>query len=170
MELDAALAPAIKNAPPSRKPCAKTPAPVDRRMFAVCWVAFLVASLVVGALLLSLYRQSTTEKVRHASAAVAHGCDAIAARYQTFAPNRAATQLDLRRSSVKTQLIAVVQAALRGSDGVEGGIWQSGAGSLAYAFPTYEGRKNRRSARGTGEPPGSGGVRQSRQCAVRPPH
>jgi hypothetical protein len=29
--------------------------------FAVCWATFLLASLVVGALLLSLYRQSTTE-------------------------------------------------------------------------------------------------------------
>ena len=32
-----------------------------------------------------------------------------------------------------------VQTALRQSSGVEGGIWQADAGSLAYAFPTYEG-------------------------------
>jgi len=41
--------------------------------FIVCWSAFLLASIVVGVLLLSLYRQTTTEQVRRASAAVAHG-------------------------------------------------------------------------------------------------
>jgi len=36
-------------------------------------------------------------------------------------------------------LTAVVQTALRDRPGIEGGIWQTDAGSLAYAFPTYEG-------------------------------
>ena len=30
-------------------------------------------------------------------------------------------------------------AALSGRSGIEGGIWQDGRGSLAYAYPTYEG-------------------------------
>jgi signal transduction histidine kinase len=107
--------------------------------FAVCWAAFLLASILVGGLLLSLYRQSTTEKVRHASAAIAHGCGAIAARYQTFAPEIGRGQLDLRSPSIKERLKAAMQAALRDLDGVEGGIWLTGGGSLAYAFPTYEG-------------------------------
>jgi hypothetical protein len=33
----------------------------------------------------------------------------------------------------------VVLAALRDRAGIEGGVWQAGAGSLAYAFPTYQG-------------------------------
>jgi hypothetical protein len=52
--------------------------------FVVCWSAFVLASVVVGVLLLSLYRQTTTEQVRRASAAIAHGCDAIAGRYTLF--------------------------------------------------------------------------------------
>src|SRR6202034_431620 len=32
-----------------------------------------------------------------------------------------------------------VSVALAHEDGVEGGIWQSGVGSLAYAYPTYAG-------------------------------
>jgi signal transduction histidine kinase len=32
-----------------------------------------------------------------------------------------------------------VQAALAPANGIEGGIWQGGVGSLAYAFPSYEG-------------------------------
>ena len=33
----------------------------------------------------------------------------------------------------------VVSLALAHQDGVEGGVWQTDAGSLAYAYPTYEG-------------------------------
>jgi hypothetical protein len=47
--------------------------------FVVCWSAFLLAAVVAGALLWSLYQQSTTEQLRRAAAAVAHGCDAVAA-------------------------------------------------------------------------------------------
>lgn len=41
--------------------------------------------------------------------------------------------------ALRQELVTVVLAALRQSPGVEGGIWQGHAGSLAYAFPTYEG-------------------------------
>lgn len=33
----------------------------------------------------------------------------------------------------------MIQIALHDLDGVEGGIWQTDRGSLAYAFPTYQG-------------------------------
>ena len=60
--------------------------------FIVCWGAFLLASVVAGALLLSLYGQSTTEQLRRASATIARGCDAIAARYRVLrhGPNASA--------------------------------------------------------------------------------
>src|SRR5437899_2961885 len=37
------------------------------------------------------------------------------------------------------QLGTVTQAALSNAVGVEGGVWQADTGSLAYAFPSYEG-------------------------------
>ena len=40
---------------------------------------------------------------------------------------------------MRRDLTAVVQTALRDRPGIEGGIWQGDAGSLAYAFPTYQG-------------------------------
>jgi signal transduction histidine kinase len=107
--------------------------------FIVCWSAFLLASVVVGALLLSLYRQTTTEQVRRASAAVAHGCDAIAGRYQFLVTGTSIPPSDLRAPEVVRGLTGAVQIALRDLPGVEGGIWQTEQGSLAYAFPTYEG-------------------------------
>jgi signal transduction histidine kinase len=107
--------------------------------FVVCWSAFLVAAIVVGALLLALYRQSTTEQLRRASAAVAHGCDAIARRYQFFVSGVPSAPTDLHAPAVAQGLTAAVRIALRDLTGVEGGIWQAQQGSLAYAFPTYEG-------------------------------
>ena len=40
---------------------------------------------------------------------------------------------------LKQELVTVVQTALSNAVGVEGGIWQADAGSLAHAFPSYEG-------------------------------
>jgi signal transduction histidine kinase len=107
--------------------------------FVVCWSAFVLASVVVGVLLLSLYRQTTTEQVRRASAAVAHGCDAIAERYQFLMAGTSRPPSDLRATELVRGLTGAVQIALRDLPGVEGGIWQMEQGSLAYAFPTYEG-------------------------------
>jgi signal transduction histidine kinase len=45
----------------------------------------------------------------------------------------------LRNPDFRRDLMLAVHSALRNLDGVEGGIWQTGRGSLAYAFPTYEG-------------------------------
>jgi signal transduction histidine kinase len=107
--------------------------------FVICWSAFLLASVVVATLLLSLYEQSTTEQLRRASAAVAHGCDAITARYQFFTAGAARAPADLHDPDIARGLTGVVQIALRDLYGIEGGIWQKDEGSLAYAFPTYEG-------------------------------
>jgi signal transduction histidine kinase len=107
--------------------------------FFVCWSAFLLAAIVVGALLLSLYRQSTTEQLRRASAAIAHGCDAITARYQFFVAGATRAPSDLRAPELAQGLTGAVRIALRDLPGVEGGVWQAEQGSLAYAFPTYEG-------------------------------
>ena len=104
--------------------------------FVVCWSAFLLASVVVGVLLLSLYRQTTTEQVRRATAAVAHGCDAIASRYQFFVAASPGPARDLRAPELVRSLTEAVQIALRDLSGVEGGIWQTEQGSLAYAVPT----------------------------------
>ena len=83
--------------------------------------------------------QSTAEQLRLASAAIAHGCDAITAGYQSFASDTTNAPRDLRDPKFRVGLTRVVQTALHDLDGVEGGVWQTDRGSLAYAFPTYEG-------------------------------
>lgn len=67
---------------------------------------------------------------------VARACGDLADRYQFFVAGWPGGPLD---DQLKQQLTAVAQTALAGANGVEGGFWQADEGSLAYAFPTYEG-------------------------------
>jgi signal transduction histidine kinase len=106
--------------------------------FTVAWGAFVLAALVVGFLLLSLYRESTVERLRRAEAAVAHGCEAIASRYR-FLTAGVGGRLDAGDPALARGVAAAVALALRDLPGVEGGVWQVDAGSLGYAYPTYEG-------------------------------
>lgn len=105
--------------------------------FAACWGLFLLAALVAGAALVSLYRDGTTERLRRAEAALARGCDAIAEQYR-FATTGSA-RIDWEDAETLRVLTAASLLALRDLPGVEGGLWRAGAGPLAYAFPTYEG-------------------------------
>ena len=56
-----------------------------------------------------------------------------------FHDGMAAGQPDFAAPDIRRDLEAVSVMALRDKPGIEGGIWQADAGSLTYAFPTYEG-------------------------------
>jgi signal transduction histidine kinase len=99
--------------------------------FAVCWGLFLVAALVVGALLIALYKETTTQRTDRAATSIARACDSIVRE----AESSGATD----RATAKADYAVAVDHALASFPGVEGGVWQSGLGSLAYAYPTYEG-------------------------------
>lgn len=108
------------------------------RLFVV-WLLSLAAACAVGWLLLQLYRQSTSAQVARAAASVAHGCDRIADSYAFYATGWAGPPGGEPDARLRRDLTALVQVALAGSRGVEGGVWQQEAGPLAYAFPTYAG-------------------------------
>src|SRR4051812_27936867 len=132
---------------PFEAPSGPAPGPGGRLLprsilgwFVLCWAVFLLGAVVVGGLLVSLYEQSTAERLRRAEAAVAHGCDAIAGRYRFLLAGPAgAPAPGLDDPALRQGLTAAVSLALRDLDGVEGGVWSAEAGPLAYAFPTYEG-------------------------------
>ncbi len=73
-----------------------------------------------------------------ADAILGKGCANIEERYRFYAAGWRGTQ-NLQNETLKRDLPAIVNLALRDLPGVEGGIWQTEAGPLAYAFPTYEG-------------------------------
>jgi signal transduction histidine kinase len=99
--------------------------------FAVCWGLFLVAALVVGALLIALYKETTTQRTDRAATSIARACDAIA--------REAGSSEASDRAAARADYAVAVDRVLASFPGVEGGVWQSGSGSLAYAYPTYEG-------------------------------
>ncbi len=108
------------------------------RLFVV-WLLSLAAACAVGWLLVQLYRQGTTAQVARAVAAVTQGCERIADRYAFYAAGWAGPAKGELDGRLRRDLVTVVQVALAGRSGVEGGVWQASAGALAYAYPTYAG-------------------------------
>lgn len=103
------------------------------------WALSLIASVAVGILLIQLYQQSTEAQAGHARAALSHACDLIQDRYDFYVNDWVGPGSREPDQRLRSDLTTVVTFALAREDGIEGGIWQGDAGSLAYAFPTYQG-------------------------------
>jgi signal transduction histidine kinase len=103
------------------------------------WGLSMMACLAVAFLLVQLFEQSTEAQTGRAEAVVARACDLIRDRYGFYAAGWAGPGVGQPDSSVRKELAAAVGLALAHLDDVEGGLWQTDAGPLAYAFPTYEG-------------------------------
>ncbi|MGJ4996937.1 sensor histidine kinase [Bradyrhizobium sp. HKCCYLS3077] len=107
-----------------------------RSRLSALWLMLAVSGAATAYLLVESFQQSSQARVARAQDLVVRGCRDIADRYQFFVSGWGGAPIDDR---IKQDLIPVVQSALAASPGVEGGIWQAEHGSLAYAYPTYEG-------------------------------
>jgi len=105
----------------------------------ILWAISLVSAVAAGTVLVQLYRQSSIDQVARAEAVTSRSCDEITNRYRFYTTGWASPPEDLRDEGLRRGLAAVLTMALVHSPGTEGGIWQRAYGSLAYAFPTYEG-------------------------------
>jgi len=70
---------------------------------------------------------------------IARACDLIRERYAFYASGWSGPVPGPLDERLRRDLADAVGLALAHQDEVEGGIWQADAGSLAYAYPTYEG-------------------------------
>ena len=100
--------------------------------FVVCWGLFLVAAVVVGAMLIALYKETTSQRTERAAASLGRACEAVL-REMRLSPSGVSI------AATGPDYLSSVTRALEPFAGVEGGIWKTSAGSLAYAFPSYEG-------------------------------
>jgi signal transduction histidine kinase len=100
------------------------------------WIMLVVSGATTAYLLFESFRQTSNARVARSEELVARACRDIADRYQFFVSGWGGGPVD---DQLKQELVTVVQAALSSAVGVEGGIWRADAGSLAYAFPSYEG-------------------------------
>lgn len=97
------------------------------------------AALATGALMMGLFYQSASAQAGQAEAQIARACDSIASTYRFYSTQWQGPSTSLRDPTLRASLTALVQTALRDSPGIEGGLWQSDVGALAYAYPTYQG-------------------------------
>jgi signal transduction histidine kinase len=103
------------------------------------WVMLAVSAIVTGFVLVAFFRQSTTAQADLAEQHLARSCLSIADRYAFFSAGWQGPGQEGFADDLRKQLASVVAAALGHARGVEGGIWRFPEGSLAYAYPTYEG-------------------------------
>jgi signal transduction histidine kinase len=100
------------------------------------WIMLVVSGAATGYLLFESFWRTSNARVARSEELVARACRDVADRYQFFVSGWGGGPIDDR---LKRDLVTVVQTALSGAVGVEGGIWKADSGSLAYAFPSYEG-------------------------------
>src|ERR1700758_1491291 len=110
-----------------------------RGRLTVLLVLLVAAAVAAGALMFGLFRQSATAQVGQAEAEIGRACDAISNAFRFYSAGWNGPAAGANDDALRHDLTAVVQTALRDRAGIEGGIWQADAGSLAYAFPTYQG-------------------------------
>jgi signal transduction histidine kinase len=83
-------------------------------------------------MLIALYKETTSQRTERATASLARACDAVLREMRVAAPGGSS-------SLVTPDYASSVTRALEPFIGVEGGVWRASSGSLAYAFPSYEG-------------------------------
>jgi signal transduction histidine kinase len=84
-------------------------------------------------MLIALYNETTSQRTERAAASIGRACEAIVR--EIHLPLRDGTAA----ASATPNYLSSVMRALEPFAGVEGGVWNTYSGSLAYAFPTYEG-------------------------------
>jgi signal transduction histidine kinase len=84
-------------------------------------------------MLIALYNETTSQRTERAAASIGRACEAIVR--EIHLPLRDGTAA----ASATPNYLSSVMRALESFAGVEGGVWNTYSGSLAYAFPTYEG-------------------------------
>jgi signal transduction histidine kinase len=107
-----------------------------RSRLSALWIMLAISGAATAYLLIESFHQSSDARVARAEDLVTRGCRDIADRYQFFVSGWSGSPVDER---LKQELLTLVQSALVNEPGVEGGVWQADTGSLAYAFPSYEG-------------------------------
>lgn len=98
-----------------------------------------LAGLATGALMVGLFYQSASAQAGQAEAQSARACDSIASTYRFYSAQWLGPSTSLRDPLLRASLSTVVQTALRDRPGIEGGLWQTEVGPVAYSYPTYQG-------------------------------
>jgi signal transduction histidine kinase len=105
----------------------------------VLLMLLVAAAIAAGALMVGLFRQSATALAGQAEAEIGRACDAMGSTYRFYSSGWQGPAAGSNKEALRRDLTVVVETALHDRPGIEGGIWRGNVGSLAYAFPTYQG-------------------------------
>ncbi|CAB4244019.1 Integral membrane sensor signal transduction histidine kinase [Methylacidimicrobium sp. AP8] len=103
--------------------------------------------LLIGAtasaamLMIGLFGQSASARAAQAQAESSRAAEDIAEGIRSLGALLPKSSSEAVRPEVRARLAEAVRAALHDRPGIEGGIWEEGRGSLAYAYPTYPGER-----------------------------
>ncbi len=95
------------------------------------WMLSFAASLAVGALLVSLYRQSATAQTGRAEAVAARACEVVAERWSFYATGWAGPAPASRDVAFRHDLEQVLASVLPAHSTLQAGFWRQGEGVLA---------------------------------------
>lgn len=109
-----------------------------RGQLTLFWGILLSVCVALGAIMLNLSQSSAGAQVAEVRTEAERACATIATRYaKSLADStQAQPQLDL--------LQVLLQLVLIEAPRIEGGVWATDGGFLAYAYPTYEGSGTKR--------------------------
>src|SRR2546430_17357074 len=97
------------------------------------WIMLVASGAATAYLLVESFQQTANARVARSEELVARACRDIADRYQFFVSGWTGGQIHDR---LEQEITTLVSGALSSAPGVEGGLWQAHAGSLASAFPS----------------------------------
>ena len=119
--------------------CYRPPVNSMRARLYALWFLLVGSAVATGVLLYQFYAQSAAVQLARSEVEVGRSCRDIADRYAFFVAGWSGPEATVIDERLRRDLAGVVAAALLRATGTEGGLWSGDAGSLAYAFPTYEG-------------------------------
>lgn len=114
-----------------------------RVALASLWALILTLCLALAFLMLSLFEQGAGAQLRGGSERLAQAVGDAARRYDRYRQTFPGRPPPLDEAQTRSDLEAMLSMAFSVHPGVEGGFWRGQEDSLAYAFPTHDGPRQK---------------------------
>lgn len=115
-----------------------------RAALAGLWVLILVLCLALAFLMYSLFEQGAGAQLRQGREHLGMAADDASRRYERYQQSFDGHPARVDDPQTRADLEAMLGVAFGNHPGVEGGFWHGGHGSLAYAFPTHGGPRQKK--------------------------
>ena len=115
-----------------------------RTALTTLWALVLALCLALAFLMYSLFEQGAGAQLRQGHDKLDQAADDAARRYDRYRATFESRSIPLDDPQTRSDLEALLSVAFSGHPGVEGGFWRGQSDSLAYAFPTHDGPRQKK--------------------------